>query len=159
MDSSEVFFFQLFGLTAPIHCRRSKWSYPKSLQICSDEETSSSTSWMAWEWVHFKQIFWTVFLVKHTFIVWVIPYRCITKDITINDKDLCWYYPKPHFASGIPSFGGHCTHAHRIWTSFCTALMIDWYKPLPCCFPFSHKILPCKPHKYTGHQKQAYCCV
>ncbi len=161
MDSSEVFFFQLFGLSFwrhPFTAEDPSDAYPKSLQICSDEETSSSTSWMAWGWVHFKQIF-KVFLVKHTFIVWVIPYRCITKDITINDKDLCWYYPKPHFASGIPSFGGHCTHAHRIWTSFCTALMIDWYKPLPCCFPFSHKNPPLQATQYTGHQKQAYCCV
>ncbi len=27
------------------------------LHICSDEETNSSTSWMAWRWVHFKQFF------------------------------------------------------------------------------------------------------
>ncbi len=31
----------------------SKYSNAKFLQICSDEETNSSTFWMAWEWVHF----------------------------------------------------------------------------------------------------------
>ncbi len=28
-----------------------KWCYAEFLQICSDGETNSSTSWMAWEWV------------------------------------------------------------------------------------------------------------
>ncbi len=36
----------------------------KFLQICSDEETNSSTSWKAWEWVHIKHIF---------IFVWTIP--------------------------------------------------------------------------------------
>ncbi len=49
-------------LTAPIHCRGStgeqvSYCYLGFLHICSDEETNSSTSWMAWRWVHFKQIF------------------------------------------------------------------------------------------------------
>ncbi len=56
-------FYQLFGtliLTAPIHCRDplvSKWCNAKFIQICSDKETNSSTSWMAWGWVNFLQIF------------------------------------------------------------------------------------------------------
>ncbi len=33
----------------------SKWCNAKFLQICSHEETNSSTSWMAWGWVHFQQ--------------------------------------------------------------------------------------------------------
>ncbi len=44
-------------LTAPIHCRRSIVSNITFLQICSHEETNSSTSWMVWGWVNFKQIF------------------------------------------------------------------------------------------------------
>ncbi len=37
---------------APIHCRGTICEViPKFLQICSDEETNSSTSWMAWGWV------------------------------------------------------------------------------------------------------------
>ncbi len=35
----------------------SKWYNAKFLQICPDEETNSSTSWMAWEWVNVQQIF------------------------------------------------------------------------------------------------------
>ncbi len=34
----------------------SKWCNAKFLQICSDEETSSSTSWMAGRWIYFQQI-------------------------------------------------------------------------------------------------------
>ncbi len=49
-------------LTAPIHCRGSigerviacKWQDANFLQICSNEETNWSTSWMAWGWVHFQ---------------------------------------------------------------------------------------------------------
>ncbi len=33
-------------LMAPIHCKGA--SNAKFLQICTDEETNSSTSWMAW---------------------------------------------------------------------------------------------------------------
>ncbi len=39
----------------------SKWCKAKFLQICSDEETNLSTSWVAWGWVHFQQLlyfFW-----------------------------------------------------------------------------------------------------
>ncbi len=45
----------------------SKWCDAKFLQISSNEETNSSTSWMAWGWVHFQQILtlgWTVPLRK-----------------------------------------------------------------------------------------------
>ncbi len=55
-------------LTAPIHPLVSKWYNAKLPQIYSDEETYSSTSWMAWRWVHFQQIFlfgWTVPLNIH----------------------------------------------------------------------------------------------
>ncbi len=31
----------------------SKWCNAKFLQICSDEDTNSSTSWMTLGWVHF----------------------------------------------------------------------------------------------------------
>ncbi len=52
-------------LTAPIHCRGSI-AEDTFLQICSDEETNSSTSWIAWEWVDFQQISifgWTIPLI------------------------------------------------------------------------------------------------
>ncbi len=39
-------------LTAPIHCRA--FIGEEILQICSDEETNSSTSWVAWEGMHFN---------------------------------------------------------------------------------------------------------
>ncbi len=35
----------------------SKWCNAKFLQICSDEETNSSISWMAGGWAHFQQMF------------------------------------------------------------------------------------------------------
>ncbi len=34
-----------------------KWCNDKFLQIYSDEETNSSTSWMAWRWVHFSPLY------------------------------------------------------------------------------------------------------
>ncbi len=53
-------------LTAPIHCNRSlEWCNAKFLYISSDEDTSSSVSWMAWERVHFKKKFkFSLFLLK-----------------------------------------------------------------------------------------------
>ncbi len=41
----------------------SKWCDAKFLQICSDEETNSSASWMTWGWVNCQQICisgWTI---------------------------------------------------------------------------------------------------
>ncbi len=35
----------------------SKWCNVKCLQIYTDEETNSYTSWMAWGWVHFYKMF------------------------------------------------------------------------------------------------------
>ncbi len=35
----------------------SKWCNAKFLQICSDVETNFSSSWIAWEWGHFQQIY------------------------------------------------------------------------------------------------------
>ncbi len=59
-------FYQLFGLilTAPIHCRGSNWWASDGMLNFSksDEETNSSTSWLAWGWVHFH--FW----VNHSFV-------------------------------------------------------------------------------------------
>ncbi len=51
----------------------SKWCNDKFHQICSDEETNSSTLWMDWGWVHFQQNFifaWTIALI-YVFIVLV----------------------------------------------------------------------------------------
>ncbi len=56
-------FYQLFGLSFWRHPFTvedplvSKWCNATFLQICSDEETNSSTSWMAWGWVKFQR-FW-----------------------------------------------------------------------------------------------------
>ncbi len=41
----------------------SQWYNVTFLQICPDEETNSSTSWMAWGWVHYQQVVifgWTI---------------------------------------------------------------------------------------------------
>ncbi len=70
-------FYQLFGLilTAPIHCRGSigeqvmEYHWNAFLQICFHEGTNSSTSWMAWGWVHFQEMFlfaWTILLNEHS---------------------------------------------------------------------------------------------
>ncbi len=46
-------------LTAPIHIHwwASKWCNVTFIQICSNEETNLSTSWIAWGWVNFQHIF------------------------------------------------------------------------------------------------------
>ncbi len=63
------YFYQLFGLSFWRHPFTaedplvSKWYNAIFFQICSDEETNSSTFWMAWGWVHFQLIFmfgWTI---------------------------------------------------------------------------------------------------
>ncbi len=52
-------FYQLFGLSFWRHPFTAegpmvnKWRNAKFLQIYSNEQKTSSTSWMAWEWVHF----------------------------------------------------------------------------------------------------------
>ncbi len=64
-------FYQLLGLSFwrhPFIAKDplvSKWSNAKFLQICSDKETNSSTSWMAWGWVEFQ---WILF-----FFGWTTP--------------------------------------------------------------------------------------
>ncbi len=67
-------FYQLFGLSFWRHPftaedpLMSKWCDATFLQICSDEKTNSSTSWMAWGWVNFQQnlIFgWTIPLILY----------------------------------------------------------------------------------------------
>ncbi len=56
-------FYQLFGLSfwrhpfTAVDPLVSKWCNAKFLQNCSDEETNSFIFWMAWEWIHFQQIF------------------------------------------------------------------------------------------------------
>ncbi len=64
-------FYQLFGLSFWRHpftaedTLISKWLQCKVLQIFSDEETNSSTSWMTWGWVHFQQMLF--FCVNYSF--------------------------------------------------------------------------------------------
>ncbi len=76
LESCRLFwyFYQLFGLLFWWHPftaedpLMSKWCNTTFLQICSDEETNSSTLWMVWGWVHFQQIFifvWNIFLYMH----------------------------------------------------------------------------------------------
>ncbi len=61
-------FYQLFGLSFWRHPFTaedplvSKWCNATFLEICSDETTNSSTSWMAWQWVHFY--FWLNYCFK-----------------------------------------------------------------------------------------------
>ncbi len=82
MDWSGVYYCDVLSavwtliLTAPIHCRDSidEWCNAKILQICSVEETNSSISCMAWEWVHFLQMFiigWTISRAKYKIICYV----------------------------------------------------------------------------------------
>ncbi len=53
-------FYQLFGLSFWRHPFTAddslliEWTNATFLQIGLDEETNSSTSWKAWEWVHFQ---------------------------------------------------------------------------------------------------------
>ncbi len=49
-------------LTAPIHCRGSigeqvMYCNAKFLQTCLNKVINSCTSWMAWGWVHFQQLY------------------------------------------------------------------------------------------------------
>ncbi len=63
---------------------KSKWCDAKFLQIGSDEETNSSTSYLAWGWLHFQQIFifgWTIPLMsQHTM---GILNNCIVEYLTV----------------------------------------------------------------------------
>ncbi len=70
-------FYQLFELSFWRHpftaedLLVSKWCNAKFLQICFDKETNSATSWMAWGWVKFQQIFifgWTIPLESQMFV-------------------------------------------------------------------------------------------
>ncbi len=74
-------FYQLFGhsfwrhpFTAE-HPLLNKWCNATVLQICFNEETKLSTSWMIWGWVHFQS----------TFIFgWTIPLRNSSLDQAIS---------------------------------------------------------------------------
>ncbi len=47
-------FYQLFGLSFWLTVLASKWCNAKFLQICSDEEINSATSYMTLGWIHFQ---------------------------------------------------------------------------------------------------------
>ncbi len=75
-------FYQLFGLSFWRHPFTaddplvSKWCNATFLQICSNEETNSSTSWIAWGWVNYQLIF---------NFKWTIPLRtCFSEDIQVH---------------------------------------------------------------------------
>ncbi len=61
----------------------SNWCNATFLQICSDDETNSSTSWMACGCVHFQQIFilgWTIPLkITKQFVFWLHVFICVLK--------------------------------------------------------------------------------
>ncbi len=75
-------FYQLFELSFWRHPFTaedpllSKWCNVKFLKICSDEETKSSVSWMAWGGVHLQQIK----IVKFLSLTWFLkqnPLQCV----------------------------------------------------------------------------------
>ncbi len=78
-------FYQLFGLWRHPFTTEdplvSKWCNATFLQICSHEETKSSTSWMAWGWVNSQlfKIFWGNYSFK-----WVEDASCCIKQIWHN---------------------------------------------------------------------------
>ncbi len=84
-------FYLLFGLSFWRHPFTAvdpfvnKWRNAKFLQICSDEETDSSTSWMAWGWVLFQQIF---------FFGWTIP---LSVDVNVVKEWFCEAALSPSF--------------------------------------------------------------
>ncbi len=69
-----VIFFQLFGLSFWRHPFTaedplvSKWCNAKFLQICFDEETNSSTSWMTWVNFHY----WVNYTFKKRVIMLIL---------------------------------------------------------------------------------------
>ncbi len=71
-------FYQLFGLSfwrhpfTAEHPLVSKWCNATFLQICSDEETNSSPSWMTWGWVNFQQIFIFGLTISLKARVWIL---------------------------------------------------------------------------------------
>ncbi len=94
-------FYQLFGLPFWRHPftaedpLMSKWGKATFLQICSDEETNSSTSWIAWGWVHIQQIFifgWTIKLIK----------KCIWRDEwNMDRKQYSRFYINLHLSDAF----------------------------------------------------------
>ncbi len=62
----------------------------KFLQICSGEETNSSTSWMSWGWLNLQQIF--IFLVNYSFIYFLLFLFIFFNSIVpiIYYVFLCW---------------------------------------------------------------------
>ncbi len=83
-------FYYLFGLSFWRHPFTaedplvSKWCNATFLQICSHEETNSSTSWMSWVWVNFQWICicgWTIhflFLSNYSFILKDLVCACFS---------------------------------------------------------------------------------
>ncbi len=78
------------GCRGLLWCSVSKWCNAKFLLFCSDEETSSSISWMACTSIHFQQIF---------NFGWAIP--LINWD---KDQNLQWFWLKGqnHMISPAP---------------------------------------------------------
>jgi len=96
-------------LTAPIHYRASIWGASDVMLHFSksDEETNSSTSWMAWGRLNSQQIFifvWTSPLTWNSWLVgrfcWVHFPQCISAD---------W--------PGVPPSGSCCSLGPGSWNS------------------------------------------
>ncbi len=99
------------GTHLPIHWWTS--DNAKFLQICSDEETNSSTSWMSWEWLYFQ-------------FRWTIPFSHSTVGASIGNI-------KSTTVHSLWQHGGPQTHALLLYSRF-TALLQDCaaVSPFPC---------------------------
>ncbi len=84
-------FYQLFRLPFwrhPFTARSiGKWCNAEFLQIRSDDEINSSTSQMAWEWIHFLQIFFLGYTIPCTVLLFHIMHSF--KQISSHDNCGC----------------------------------------------------------------------
>ncbi len=103
-------------LTAPIHCRASIGE--QVIQICSDEEINSSTSWMTWgasKWFFrgnyfiFKIGTWTCFHKIHHNTILSLSSVTITRILHVrSDSSVCCFSKCTHMPTPVRT--NHSTH-------------------------------------------------
>ncbi len=137
-------------MTAPIHCRGSIGEHyalcdAKFIQICFDEEINPSTSWVAWGWVNFQQIY---------IFGWHIALNIVFWQIFTQNKPFAWFLFL-HFTKKSKAFVLTDMRVSTIPLS--NKALADWFTAV---FPSlalhsettasnsSHSLIPARTHRH-----------
>ncbi len=88
--------YQLFGLSFwrhPFTAEEHWWGSDAMLHVSKSDKTNSSTSWMTWEWVHFKSVIlgWTIPLIGVLYGL-LLTSVCSLRSSSPDVRSECWVF-------------------------------------------------------------------